>query len=368
MSLPRIVLRIAVVIFAVEALIMTALPFLEAPLGRFGLDTQLGRTVVDAALLVLLASPVIFFQVIRPFVRARDQAVEQLRLKKAMLKANVAELEDSRNRYEDQSRELVALAENLAEARDQAQAANRAKDTFLANMSHELRTPLNAIIGFSEVIKDETMGPVGSPKYRGYARDIHTAGQHLLSLINDILDLAKVESGADELCEDVLDVASTVDAACLMVRQKAAKQGLSLRLELADRLPALRADERKLKQILVNLLANSVKFTAKGGSVTVAVAFDSATGHVFRVVDTGVGIAPEDIPKALARFGQVENALEGPTSGTGLGLPLAKSLAELHGGSLDLESQVGKGTTVTVRFPASRAVMAPVELVHASVA
>ena len=242
----------------------------------------------------------------------------------------------------------------MRDARDQAMAADKTKSEFLAAMSHELRTPLNAIIGFSEIIKSETFGPVGSVKYHEYSRDIHGAGLHLLSLISDILDLAKVEAKMDELHEAEIDIAENLQASLSMVRQRAEHADVAIELEIPDRLPALRADSRKLKQILVNLLSNAVKFTDAGGEVTLRVWCGKDEGHVFQVVDTGIGIAPEDIPRALGRFVQIDPGLARQHEGTGLGLPLTKALVELHGGVLDLQSELGEGTTVTVRFPAER--------------
>ena len=255
--------------------------------------------------------------------------------------------------------ERVRAEEELRESRDEARAADRAKSEFLAAMSHELRTPLNAVIGFSEIIKTEALGPVGSTKYRDYAEDINESGQHLLKLINDILDLSKVESGADELHEENIEVSETANATLKLVGHRAEQGGVKLELEFADQLPALRADERKLKQILVNLLSNAVKFTDAGGEVTLKAWCRKDSGYVFQITDTGIGIAPEDIPKALSRFGQVDADLNRKYEGTGLGLPLTKALVELHGGSLDLQSQVGVGTTATVRFPATRIVFSP---------
>jgi signal transduction histidine kinase len=218
---------------------------------------------------------------------------------------------------------------------------------------------LNAIIGFSEVITNETFGPIGSVKYREYTNDIHESGHHLLGLINDILDLSKVESGTEELHEDKIEIPEIISSALKMVRQRAEQGGIKLEIELRDQLPALRADERKLKQILVNLLSNAIKFTDAGGNVTLSVRCRMDSGYVFQIADTGIGIAPEDIPKALSRFGQVDGDLNRQFEGTGLGLPLTKALVELHGGALDLQSEVGVGTTVTVRFPAERLVRSP---------
>jgi signal transduction histidine kinase len=257
---------------------------------------------------------------------------------------------------EVQSESLICLTDDLLIARDEARAANRTKSEFLVAMSHELRTPLNAVIGFSEIIKDETLGPVGSVQYRDYANDINESGQHLLSLINDILDLSKIEYGADELHEDKIQIPEIIRSALKLVGQRAAQRGIKLEIELPDQQPALRADERKLKQILVNLLSNAVKFTDAGGEVTLRAWCRMDSGHVFQIIDTGVGIAPEDIPKALLRFGQIDSDLNRRYEGTGLGLPLTMALVEQHGGVLDLQSEVSVGTTVTVRFPAERIV------------
>ena len=244
--------------------------------------------------------------------------------------------------------------EAILTAKEQAEFANRAKSEFLANMSHELRTPLNGIIGFSDIIQRETWGPIGNDKYAEYAGDIKSAGTHLLAVINDILDLSKIESGKTELHEEVVDTTHVLASCLTLIKERAQVAGVAIACEPAPDLPALHGDERKLKQILVNLLSNAVKFTPKGGQVTVRAWFRAGGGFVFQVSDTGVGIAPEDIPKALAPFHQVDSALNRKYEGTGLGLPLTKSLVELHGGSLDLQSEVGVGTTVTLRFRAWR--------------
>ena len=249
-------------------------------------------------------------------------------------------------RLESKNRELVV-------AHERAEFANRTKSEFLANMSHELRTPLNAIIGFAELIRDAQPASCDQT-YRDYAADIRDSGQHLLDLINDILDLSKIESGADALDEQQVDVHEVINSVLTMSRGRAQKGGVKLELDVPDDLAPLLADMRKLKQILVNLLSNAIKFTDPGGTVTLAVSCEAGSGHVFQISDTGIGIALDDIPKALAPFQQVDGQLHRKYEGTGLGLPLTKSLVELHGGSLELKSRLGVGTTVTVTMPEDR--------------
>jgi len=226
-------------------------------------------------------------------------------------------------------------------------------------MSHELRTPLNAIIGFSEIIKDETFGPVGSTKYRDYVDDINDSGKHLLAVINDILDLSKIESGADELHEENIEISVIANAVMKLVMGLARSGNVELELDMPDDIPVLLGDERKVKQILLNLLSNAIKFTPVGGKVTLKIWSRAESGYVFQVIDTGIGIAFKDIPKAMAPFQQIDSGLARKHEGTGLGLPLTKSLVEMHGGYLDLQSKVGVGTSVTVRFPAERIVVLP---------
>ena len=289
----------------------------------------------------------------------RKRAEERLQNSERNLQLRIAELEAAQRRLEEQEANLIRLAGDLKIARDQAESANRAKTEFLAAMSHELRTPLNAIIGFSEIIQTETLGPVGSVKYRDYACDIHESGQHLLDLINDILDLSKVESGLDELHEEDIEIPDLARSVWRLILQRAQKQGVALTLELPEEPPPLRADQRKLKQILVNLLSNAIKFTEAGGKVALKVWCRVDSGYVFQVVDTGIGIALDDIPKALSPFQQIDSEINRKYEGTGLGLPLTKALVEMHGGYLDLQSEVGVGTAVTVRFPAERIVSSP---------
>jgi two-component system cell cycle sensor histidine kinase PleC len=220
-------------------------------------------------------------------------------------------------------------------------------------MSHELRTPLNAIIGFAELLHKQTFGTIQQPRYVEYAQDIHSSGVHLLSLINDILDMAKIEAGRVELHEGRVAIAECIEAAMRLVRHRAAEGNLTLTSEVGEDVPDIFADERALRQILLNLIGNAVKFTQSGGSVRVT-ARQRADGVELSVVDNGIGIAPEHLAKVMTPFGQVANELTRDHAGTGLGLPLVKSLAELHGGSFTLSSELGHGTTAVVRIPAKR--------------
>jgi len=206
------------------------------------------------------------------------------------------------------------------------------------------------------MIQSERLGPVGVAKYGDYARDINESGQHLLALVNDILDLSKIEFGEGKLHEQTINIPPTIRSVLMLVQHRAKKNDIEIGLDIPDDLPALRAVERKLKQILVNLLSNAIKFTDAGGKIMIRVWCRPDSGHAFQVIDTGIGIAPENIPKALSQFGQVDGNLNRNYDGIGLGLPLVQALIELHGGSFELESQLGVGITATVRFPAARIV------------
>ncbi|MBL8834609.1 MAG: histidine kinase [Alphaproteobacteria bacterium] len=245
-------------------------------------------------------------------------------------------------RTEERNRELERAYAAAAES-------SRAKSAFLANMSHELRTPLNAIIGFSELIKLTAPGRAPA-RLIEYAGDIHASGQHLLSLVNDLLDMAKIEAGRFEIEDGVVDLACVVDMVVRMTSPAAALARLALDVRVDRDLPLLRGDERAIRQILLNLVSNAVKFTPADGRVVVF--GESRRGAVvFGVADTGVGMSEDEVAIALTPFGQVSGALNRRHQGTGLGLPLARSIAELHGGTLDVASAPGRGTTVTVRLP-----------------
>jgi signal transduction histidine kinase len=242
---------------------------------------------------------------------------------------------------------------DLRRARDEAELASRSKTEFLANMSHELRTPLNAVIGFSDVLSGELFGQLGDRRYRDYARDIRDSGLHLLKLINDVLDVAKIEHGEVDIDDEIVDVGAAMESCARLVRERAAAAGVTVAVGPHAGLPPLRADSRRLKQILINLLSNAVKFTQAGGRVTIEAAADEQ-GYRISVNDTGIGIAPEDLATALRPFGQIDSSLARKYQGTGLGLPLSKAMAELHGGGLELTSTPGQGTTATVWLPPAR--------------
>lgn len=258
---------------------------------------------------------------------------------------------------------LDITARNEAERRlrvalEEAEMANRTKSQFLANISHELRTPLNSIIGFSQFMSQQLLGPIGNPQYLEYSKDILYSGEHLLNLINDILDITKIEAGETRIEESVFSIADVIESCMRMVRQRARAKGLVLRIQdvrSADIL--VRADERLLKQILINLLTNAIKFT-EAGEVTVSAGFEGKDVYI-EVTDTGVGIPPEDQERVLLPFVQIADAMTRNHEGSGLGLPLSKSLIELHGGRLQLESAVGEGTVIRVFLPPERLVTAP---------
>ncbi|MDP6270245.1 MAG: PAS domain-containing sensor histidine kinase [Alphaproteobacteria bacterium] len=252
--------------------------------------------------------------------------------------------------------ETRMLRRALIETRDAAEAANRAKSEFLATMSHELRTPLNAIMGFAEMMRRQVFGPVGDTRYHGYSANIHESGEHLLGLINDILDLSKVEAGKMELNEENLNVSMVLQTCEDIMKPRFEDAGLVFAVEVITGLPTLHADKRLTKQMLFNLLSNAVKFTDRGGKIMVCGELAEDGCMRISVTDTGIGIAAHDIPKAMSKFGQVEGALDRRFEGTGLGLPLVKSLVELHDGGLEIESEIGVGTKATIWFPKERVV------------
>ncbi|MGD9669960.1 MAG: sensor histidine kinase [Hyphomicrobiaceae bacterium] len=240
------------------------------------------------------------------------------------------------------------------EARRRSEAANKAKSRFLATMSHELRTPLNAIMGFSEVMKSEVLGPISNPTYREYAGNIHDSGRHLLNLINEILDLSRIEAGRYELHEEPIRLADVAEDCFRLLKLRAETKGLSLIEDFDNNLPQVWADQRAMRQICLNLISNALKFTPKGGRVTVSVQQSLDGGQFVSVRDTGPGIPEHELPKVMQAFGQGSLAHETAEGGTGLGLPIVKNLIELHGGTFELRSELRKGTEATAYVPPIR--------------
>lgn len=272
----------------------------------------------------------------------KTQEADLLR-KERRLRATVVDLE----RVSGQAQEL---AQNYADAKVKAERASQAKSVFLANMGHELRTPLNHINGFSEMIANEIYGPVGDARYKAYAEDIHASGAHLLDLINDILDMAKIEAGKMQIVTRPIDPHEAVDAAVRLIRRQAEVKGLTLTAHCDEDLPEINGDHRAIKQMTLNLISNAIKFTDKGGHIRVETRMDG-DWIVIRVKDSGIGIAADDLPRLGQPFEQAARPEGRMIQGTGLGLALTKSFAEMHGGHLRIESQVGKGTTVSIFLP-----------------
>ncbi|MER9233697.1 HAMP domain-containing histidine kinase [Mesorhizobium sp. M0622] len=250
--------------------------------------------------------------------------------------------------------ELETAKSMSDEARRRAEDANLAKSRFLASMSHELRTPLNAILGFSEVMANEVLGPISNPTYRDYARDVHDSGQHLLDLINEILDLSRIEAGRYQLNEEPMMLLSVVEDCCHMMELKARNKDIRIVQDFENALPRLFADERAVRQIVLNLLSNAIKFTATGGEIRVRVGWTAGGGQYLSVKDNGPGIPEDEIPIVLSAFGQGSIAIKSAEQGTGLGLPIVQGLLAMHGGEFQLHSRLREGTEAIAIFPLSR--------------
>ncbi len=305
-----------------------------------GLSWRLTRTTVE-------------LRATRKRAAASEAALEAAEIQAKAFAARIRDLSTRAETLEAEAKSLSKASDAVHKAKEEAEAANRSKTEFLAMMSHELRTPLNAILGFSEIIRSEALGKLGAVEYREYASDIYTSGAHLLALINDLLDLAKVESGMVDLREDWIDPGEMIGDCARIIRKIEAAHGIQIKADPEPDLPRLRADKRKVNQILMNILSNAVKFTPPGKSVTVA-AFVEDGSVVFEVTDEGIGIAPDDIARVVEPFIQIDSALNRTYQGTGLGLPLCKQLTDLHGGSFEIKSVLNQGTTVRVTMPAAR--------------
>ena len=304
------------------------------------------------ALFALLLGGSVYVVMLRLPLRALDRTLEQLRVSLETTEAHATETTYAYEELKRQHRLVEETTQELMTARDQAETADRTKSAFLATMSHELRTPLNAIIGFSEMMAQEVFGPLGSARYRDYSESIGDSGRHLLAVINDVLDISKVEAGKLELHFESVDLAQLLEECRRLVRAKAFEVGVDLKLvPSTTALPAVWADAVKLKQVVLNLLSNALKFTARGGRITLRALPVAGEGIYLSVADSGIGMTEEEVALALQPFRQVDNSLTRKFEGTGLGLPLAKALAEHHGGRLEIKSRPGEGTVVTVFLP-----------------
>lgn len=278
--------------------------------------------------------------------------ITDLKRQENALKENDSQLRKTVEDVQRSQTRIADLAKKYEEEKIRAEEANRSKSEFLANMSHELRTPLNAINGFSEIMLREMFGPLGDERYVGYMKDILSSGQHLLELINDILDMSKIEAGKMQLQTEPIDAADLVEQCLRIVRGRAEEKKLVLRADVTD-LPEIEVDPRAFKQVMINLVSNAVKFTPEGGRVTIR-GFLSGLGVAFQVQDTGIGISKEDLPRLGRPFEQIESQHSKSYQGSGLGLALSKSLIELHGGTLAIDSTLGEGTTINFVIPISQ--------------
>jgi two-component system, cell cycle sensor histidine kinase PleC len=318
------------------------------PVGAYALTGVTNWLTVDTIMVGLLILSLPFFSYV---AAQRNESALLLLSFRTEKDALIAELETAKSMSD--------------EARRRAEEANLAKSRFLASMSHELRTPLNAVLGFSEVMANEVLGPMGNQTYREYARDIHSSGQHLLELINEILDLSRVEAGRYQLNEEPLVLLNLVEDCCHMMELKARNKDIRIIQDFETTLPKLFADERAIRQITLNLLSNAVKFTPTGGEVRVRIGWTAGGGQYISVRDNGPGIPADEIPVVLSAFGQGSIAIKSAEQGTGLGLPIVQGLLALHGGEFQLTSKLREGTEAVAIFPPSR-VMEPLPPVQAA--
>lgn len=325
---------LAIISIAVVAAIVLAVPALD----WFFHVAARPAAIVAAVIAILIASPLALFVVY--IIKKSENALSQLEKYNSILAT-------------ERNHQSKLLSE-LKVARDEALSANVAKTQFLANMSHELRTPLNAVIGFSDMIHEQLHGPVGDEKYVDYARTVSESASHLLDLINDILDVARIEAREYRLYEDIVVLEDAIARSLRIVEPRAERGQVALAAAIGPGLPELRCDPKCLRQMLLNLLSNAVRFTPPGGRVTVGATIAADGDLLLSVADTGIGMTADEIPVALGRFSQIDNSHTRQHQGAGLGLSLTRDLVVLHGGDLAIESQPGDGTIVTLRFPAAR--------------
>ncbi|WP_367714547.1 HAMP domain-containing sensor histidine kinase [Nitratireductor sp. GISD-1A_MAKvit] len=344
-TLPEIVLvqgTVLLFVIAGTAIVTAALggalvAAFALPVCAFAFQASLNPATSTLVAAVVVAASLPFLTYV---ANHRNRAALTLLASQSEKNALVAELETAKSMSD--------------EARRRAEEANLAKSRFLASMSHELRTPLNAILGFSEVMANQVLGPLENPTYRDYASDIHQSGKHLLSLINEILDLSRIEAGRYKLNEEPLSLAPVVEDCCRLMELKARSKNISLKIETEPTLLRLFADERSIRQITLNLLSNAVKFSPSGGEVRIRVGWTAGGGQYISVQDNGPGIPEAEIAVVLSAFGQGSIAIKSAEQGTGLGLPIVQGLTALHDGVFELQSKLRSGTTAIVAFPRSR--------------
>jgi two-component system cell cycle sensor histidine kinase PleC len=339
-------LFVMLLVVAVSSMLASSLPMAvfaaTFPVtAAIALDFTLQGTLRDYILAIMAVTAQGYFAVLAYRLYSTTLATLEARAEKDLL---IGELEQAK-----------AISD---EARQRAEAANISKSRFLAQMSHELRTPLNAILGFSEVMKTEVFGEHSVPAYKEYSADIHNSGVHLLGLINEILDLSRIEAGRYELNEESIALIGIVEDCHHLLKLRATNRGITIHEVFEADLPRLWADERAVRQICLNLLSNAIKFTPQGGEIWLKAGWTASGGQYMSVKDTGPGIPEEEIPIVLASFGQGSNSIKSAEQGAGLGLPIAKSLVDLHGGTFVLKSKLRIGTEVVVTFPPERVVAA----------
>jgi len=345
-------LFVMLLVVAISSMLASSLPIavfaLTLPVTiAIALNFLLKQTLHDYILAVMALAAQGYFALLAYRLYSSTLATLEARAEKESL---IGELEQSKSISD--------------EARRRAEAANIAKSRFLAQMSHELRTPLNAILGFSEVMKAEIFGPHAVPMYKEYAADIHNSGVHLLNLINEILDLSRIEAGRYELNEEAVSLARVVEDCHHLLKLRAGNRGITIHEMFEPDMPRLWADERAVRQICLNLLSNAIKFTPQGGEIWLKVGWTASGGQYMSVKDTGSGIAEDEIPIVLASFGQGSNSIKSAEQGAGLGLPIAKSQLDMHGGTFTLKSKLRIGTEVVVTFPPERVMSALAPIPH----